>query len=43
MYFVLKADSYDSAVRYFAPIMRIGTAKVTPVLDYAEAVGLVGQ
>ncbi len=42
MYFVLEADSYDSVVKYFEPIMRIGTAKVTPVLDYAKAVGLVG-
>ncbi len=43
MYFVLEADSYASVVKYFEPIMRIGTAKVTPVLDYAKAVGLVGQ
>ncbi len=43
MYFVLEADSYDSVVKYFAPLMKIGTAKVTPVLDFADAVGLVGQ
>ncbi len=43
MYFVLDADSYDSVVRYFEPIMRIGTAVVTPVLEYAKAVGLVGK
>ncbi len=41
MYFVLEADSYDSVVKYFQPIMRIGTARVTPVLEYAKAVGLV--
>ena len=43
MYFVIKADSYNSVVKYFQPIMGIGTARVTPVLDYAEAVGLVGE
>ncbi len=43
MYFVLEADSYASVVKYIEPIMRIGTARVTPVLDYAEAVGLVGK
>jgi len=43
MYFVLDADSYDSVVKYFEPIMRIGTARVTPVLEYAKAVGLVGK
>lgn len=43
MYFVVEADSYNSVVKYFQPIMLIGTARVTPVLDYAEAVGLVGK
>ena len=43
MYFVLEADSYDSVVKYFEPIMRTGTARVTPVLEYAKAVGLVGR
>lgn len=43
MYFVVNADSYDSVVKYFEPIMRMGTARVTPVLEYAKAVGLVGK
>ncbi len=43
MYFVLEAADYGSVVKYIEPIMRIGTARVTPVLDYAEAVGLVGK
>ncbi len=43
MYFVLEADSYDSVVKYFEPIMGIGTARVTPVLEYAKAVGLIGK
>ncbi len=43
MYFIVETDSYKSVVKYFEPIMRIGTARVTPVLDYAEAVGLVGK
>ena len=43
MYFVVEADSYESVVKYFKPIMRIGTARVTPVLEYAKAVGLVGK
>ena len=43
MYFVLEAASYDAVVKYFEPIMRIGTARVTPVLEYAQAVGLVGK
>ncbi len=41
MYFILEADSYDSVVKYFQPIMKMGTARVTPVLEYAKAVGLV--
>ena len=43
MYFVLEAASYDAVVKYLEPIMRIGTARVTPVLEYAQAVGLVGK
>jgi len=43
MYFVLEADSYDSVVKYLEPIMRTGTARVTPVLEYAKAVGLAGK
>jgi hypothetical protein len=43
MHFVLEADSYDSVVKYLEPIMRTGTARVTPVLEYAKAVGLVGR
>ncbi len=43
MYFILEADSYDAVVKYFQPIMRIGTARVTPVLEFAQAVGLVGK
>lgn len=43
LYFVLEADSYGSVVKYLQPIMKIGTAKITPVLEYADAVGLVGN
>ncbi len=32
-----------AVVKYIAPIVRIGTARVTPVLDYAEAIGIVGK
>ncbi len=38
-----EADSYGAVVNYFEPIMRIGTARVTPMLEYAQAVGLVGK
>ncbi len=43
MYFVLEADGYGSVVKYIEPIMRIGTARVTLMLDYAEAVALVSK
>ena len=43
IYFILEADSYGAVVKYIAPIVRIGTARVTPVLDYAEAIGIVGK
>ena len=43
VYFTLEADSYDSVVKYLKPIMRTGTARVTPVLEYAKAIGLEGK
>ena len=43
LYFVPEADTYGSVVKYPEPILKVGTARVTPVVSFAEAVGLVGR
>jgi hypothetical protein len=43
LYSVLETDSYDSVVKYLEPILRVGTARVTPVVSFKEAVGMVGR
>ena len=39
-FFVLEADSYAQLVRYFRPMMKIGTPRIVPVQTLAEAVGM---
>ena len=40
LYFILEADEYAQLVRYFRPMMKIGTVRITPVQTLAESLGL---
>jgi hypothetical protein len=40
LYFLLEADDYAQVVRYFRPMMKIGTPRIVPVQALQEALGL---
>ncbi len=40
LHFVLEADDYSKVVRYFRPLMKIGTPSIMPVQTLAEALGI---
>lgn len=40
LYFVLEADNYGQVVRYFRPMMKIGTPRIVPAQTLAEALGI---
>lgn len=40
LYFVLEADDYAQVVRYFRPMMKIGTPDIVPVQTLPEALGI---
>ncbi|MBI4339302.1 MAG: hypothetical protein HY680_05050 [Chloroflexi bacterium] len=40
LYFVLEAPDPGSVARYFRPLMKIGTAQITPVQTLQEATGI---
>lgn len=39
-YFILEASDYAQVVRYFRPMMKIGTPRIVPVQALAETVGM---
>ncbi len=39
-YFLLEADDYAQVVRYFRPLMKIGTPRIVPVQTLGEALGI---
>jgi hypothetical protein len=40
LYFVLEADEYAQVVRYFRPLMKMGSVDIVPVQTIAEATGI---
>jgi hypothetical protein len=38
LYFVIEADNYGRIVDFFRPMMKMGTLRVTPVSNLADAV-----
>ncbi len=40
LYFVLEADEYAQVVRYFRPLMKMGSVDIVPVQTIAEAAGI---
>ncbi len=40
LYFVLEADEYAQVVRYFRPMMKMGSVDIVPVQTIAEATGI---
>lgn len=41
IYFVLEADDYAQVVRYFRPMMKIGTPDIVPVQTLPELLGIL--
>jgi hypothetical protein len=42
LFFVLEADDYSQIVRYFQPMMMIGTPRIIPVQTIAESAEALG-
>lgn len=40
LYFVLEAQEYAQVVKYFRPLMKIGTPRITPVQPLGESLGI---
>jgi uncharacterized protein with GYD domain len=40
LFFILEADDYSQVVRFFRPLMKIGTPDIVPVQTLAEALGI---
>ncbi len=40
LYFVLEADDYAQVVKYFRPLMKIGTPDIVPVQTLPEALSI---
>jgi hypothetical protein len=42
MFFVIEAEDYSQIVRYFRPMMMIGTPRIVPVQTFDEALAVLG-